>query len=292
MERVIPFEDEDISDFVDNSLRKNGVQIFHSAKLRDIIRHRNYLEVVLDFDEGHSEVVEVDTVFVSVGRMPNLSTLNLDKVGIETTPKGYLVTNESCCVKDNIFAAGDVTQHPNLVNVAEMEGRFAVKHMFGVSQKPLNYSNMSTIMFFYPAVAAVGLNEKKCQELKIPYLAAHYSNSLLNRAIAMRNTDGFVKIIASDDEDQRILGMRAAGAQVSGTIMSIALMMEQDKKMGDVLKSLYPHPTMSEAIQEGMRLLLNKSVYKCQAFPEQLKLWSWHPEKGFEIGPKPTACIV
>src|SRR6185436_14607091 len=101
-----------------------------------------------------------------------------------------------------------------------MEGRYAAKAMFGKNKYPLRYHNMSTIMFFNPEVAVVGLNEQQCQTEKISYRVGYYSNALVDRAIAMRRTDGFVKILVSGDG--RILGMRAAGPQASSTIMVIA----------------------------------------------------------------------
>ena len=84
---------------------------------------------------------------------------------------------------------------------------------------------------------------------------------LLSRAIAMRATDGFVKIIVSDDEEQRILGMRAAGPQASTTIMSIALLMDQEKSIKDVLKSVHPHPTMTETVMEAADLVFNTATH-------------------------------
>jgi dihydrolipoamide dehydrogenase len=282
MDRVIPYEDEDVSDFVSENLARNGVKIIHSAMLRDIIRHPDCLEVILDFADGHSQVIEADAALFSIGRVPNLSSLNLDKLGIRILDRGCLdIDQNCCCLKDNVYAAGDVTNHPALVNMAEMEGRYAADHMFGVTTQPLNYRNMSTIMFFQPAVAAVGMNEKNCQKKKIPYRVGYYSNALLPRAIAMRGLNGFVKIIVSDDEDQKILGMRAAGPEVSSTIVSVAHLMDLGKGIRDVLKSVYPHPTISEGIQECLRLLIGRSVYKPYAFPEHLKINIWHPDKGY-----------
>lgn len=278
--RVIPYEDKDVSDFVYNNLKRNGVRVIHSAQLREVANRPENLQVILDFKEGHSEVIEADAALISIGRTFDSSKLNLEAVGITTTKAGILKTDENCCIRDNIYAAGDITHHPALVNIAEMEGRYAVKHMFGKNRYPLNYDNMSTVMFFYPAVAAVGLNEKACQRKNIPYKVAYYSNSLCNRAIAMRATRGFVKIIITTDGRHRILGMRAAGPQASSTIMSIAHFMDQGKGVKDVLKSVYPHPTITEGIQECLRMLLGKSVFKPRAFPEDLRLWRWHPDTG------------
>jgi len=277
-ERIIPFEDEDIGNFISENLQNNNVDIFHSAVLKRIDPHKEHLDVVLDFTDGRSKVIEVDVVLISIGRTPNHARLNLDKVGIEPDAHGYLEIDENCCITDNIYAAGDVIRHPALVNLAEMEGRYAVKHMYGVNKYPLNYSNMSTVMFFKPQVAAVGLNEIMCRKKKIPYRVAYYSNSLLNRAIAMRAVTGFVKILVSDDQDQMLLGMRAAGPQASNSIMSIAMLMDQEKGIGDVLKTVHPHPTMSEGIQECLRVLVDKSIYKSRAFPHQVQIRTWHPE--------------
>ncbi len=280
-ERVLRYEDTDVSAFVEANLEENGVTIFHSARLKTIYQKPDHLEVVLTYTDGHAQVIEVDTVLVSIGRIPRLARLHLERAGIEADKYGYLTCDENCCVKDHIYAAGDVTHRPALVNMAVMESRYAVKHMFNLQRWPLTYHNLSTVMFFYPAVAAVGLSEKECQERAIAYRVASYDNALVPRAIAMRNTKGFVKIIVSDDDAYKILGMRAGGPQVSNTIMSIALLMDQDKGINDVLKSIYPHPTMSEGIQECLRLLLGKSIYKPQAFPDCLSIRRWHPEKGY-----------
>lgn len=278
--RVIPYEDEDVSAFVQDNLVRNGVKVIHSAKLRNILPNADSLQVILDFQDGHSEVIEADAAFISIGRRFDRTGLGLENIGIDGSDAGILHTDANCRIKDNIYATGDITHHPALVNIAEMEGRYAVKHMFEQIRWPLNYDNMSTVMFFYPAVAAVGLSEKACRRQKIPHRVAYYSNALCSRAIAMRATHGFVKIIVSDDEQQRILGMRAAGPQVSSTIMSIAHFMDQGKGVLDVLRSIYPHPTITEAIEECLRMLLDKSVFKPYAFPEYLKIRRWHPEMG------------
>lgn len=280
-ERVLRYEDADVSAFVEANLTENGVTILHSARLRTIHQKPDHLEVVLTYADGHAQVVEVDTVLVSIGRIPRLARLRLENAGVEADQYGYLTCDENCRVSGHIYAAGDVTHRPALVNMAVMESRYAVKHMFAIKRWPLTYHNLSTVMFFYPAVAAVGLSEKECQEKGIAYRVASYGNALVPRAIAMRATRGFIKILVSDDADLKLLGMRAGGPQVSNTIMSIALLMDQDKGIHDVLKSMYPHPTMSEGIQECLRLLLGKSIYKPQAFPDCLSVRRWHPEKGY-----------
>ncbi len=279
--RVVPFEDEDISAFVSMNLEQKGVTIHHNAILRAIHKRPEFLEVVVDYEEGRSQVLEVDAALVSVGRTPSLSLLALDRIGITPNARGALDTDPNCRVRENIYAAGDVTQHSALYNVAEMEGRYAVKAMYSKNKYPLRYHNMSTIMFFTPEVAVVGLNEQQCQAQKISYRVGTYSNALVNRAIAMRRTDGFVKILISDDGQNRILGMRAAGPQASSTIMVIAQLMDQDKGVEEIMKSIHPHPSITEGIQECLRLLTSKSVYKPLAFPDYMRVRAWNPDKGY-----------
>jgi dihydrolipoamide dehydrogenase len=280
MERIIPYEDDDISRFVSTNLMDKGVSIYHSARLKDIARASDAMTATLEFPDGRLKKIRVDALLLSIGRKPNLADLNLGNLSISIGKSGDLESDSNCCVNNNIYAAGDVTAHPDLVNIAEMEGRYAVKHMFGIKQRPLNYRNMSTVMFFYPAVGAVGLNEKSCQQKQIPYRVAYYANALLPRAIAMRALNGFVKIIVNSRDDQRILGMRAGGPQVSNTIMSITFLMDLKQNIDHVLRSVHPHPTMSEGIQECLRLLRGESVYKPQTFPQLIKIRTWHPGDG------------
>ena len=158
-----------------------------------------------------------------------------------------------------------------------MEGRYAAKAIAQRNTFPIKYSNMPTIMFFNPEVAAVGINEKQCQEEKIPYRVATYRYDMLNRAIAMRNCNGYVKIIVSDDDKQLILGMRAAGPQSAASIMSIAMMLDQRTGLKEVMKTVHPHPSITEGIQECLRVLQGKSIYKPEAFPESISIRQWKP---------------
>jgi len=281
--RVLPYEDDDVSSFVSGNLEKNGVIIHHTATLRTIRKHPDHLEVVLDYQDGHSKVIEVDVALVAIGRVPNTEGLGLDKIGIDLHEKGTIPIKDDCLLRDgkghcHVYAAGDVTGHSQLYSVAEFQGRLAAEKIGDIPQYPLDYSHMSTLMFFKPEVAAVGANEKILRRKKIPYKAAYYSNKLVNRAIAMRNTNGFVKILVSNDDEQRILGMRAAGPQASAFIVSVAHLINQGNSLQEVLKIFYPHPSIPEGIQECLRTINDKSIYKPEAFPDLINIREWKPD--------------
>ena len=280
-DRILPYEDPDVSEFVDGNLTQKGVDVLHSAQLSSVDESRGALVVGLTFDDGRRQRFEVDALLLSVGRSPRSDGLGLEHAGIGIGERGIIRTDEFCCAGGSVYAAGDVSNYPNLVSIAELEGRQAVRHMFGLNPLPFNYDTMATVMFFSPPVAAVGLNEQQCRKKAMPYQVGTYSFALLNRAIAMRAPHGFVKIIASDDDDRRILGMRAAGPQVSAMIMAVAVLIDQARAFTDLAGSIYPHPTMVEAIQECLRLLRGESTYKPDAFPEYLKIRRWSPNKGY-----------
>ncbi|NPA37724.1 MAG: NAD(P)/FAD-dependent oxidoreductase [Chlorobi bacterium] len=280
--RVIPYEDDDVSDFVSDNLEMNGVIIHHTASLREIRKQPDHLEIILDYDNGYSKVFEVDVVLIAIGRELNTKNLGLENIGITTNKRGVIKINKDCLLENdkgicNIFAAGDITGHYQLFSVAEHQGRLAVEKIAGNEWFAPDYSHLSTLMFFKPEVAAVGANEKILREKKTPYKVAYYSNKLVNRAIAMRNTGGFVKILVSNDDEQRLLGMRAAGPQASSLIVAAAHLISKGISLKDALNIFYPHPSLPEGIQECMRLLHNSSVYKPEAFPDYIYIREWQP---------------
>ena len=278
-ERVIPFEDDDVSDYAGKMLEDIGVNIHHTASLRGIQKHKTHIDVTLDFKDGHTEVISVETILVSIGRVPTVKKLGLQNIGVGITDRGLLETNDQCRVADNIYAAGDISGHNALVNVAEMEGRFAAKAIKNRIKFPLRYGNMSTIMFFNPEISAIGMNEKECQKEGIAYKVVFYKHALVSRAIAMRDTSGFFKMIVSDEENSKVLGMRAAGPQSAASIMYIATLMDHNVSLGEIMKTVHPHPSITEGIQECIRILLGKSIFKAEAFPQYVSFKSWKPEE-------------
>ncbi len=276
--KVIPFEDDDVSDFVGRRLADIGVNIHHEATLREVRDEKTHLDVILDYKDGHTDVIAVDTILVSIGRVPTVKKLGLENIDIKLNDRGMLVVDNKCKVCDNIYAAGDISGNAALVNVAEMEGRYAAKAIESEIKFPLRYDNMSTIMFFNPEIASIGLNEKACQEQKIAYKVVFYSHALISRAIAMRETDGFFKIIVTNEKNPKVLGMRAAGPQSAASIMYIATVMDHGNNLKDILKTTHPHPSITEGIQEALRTLDNKAIFKQNAFPKYIKFKVWEPK--------------
>jgi dihydrolipoamide dehydrogenase len=120
-------------------------------------------------------------------------------------------------------------------------------------------------MFLKPEVASVGLNEQQARQKGVPYRVAVLKNRLINRNIAMRDTDGFVKLLAARDDD-RILGLRVVGPEASSCIQGIAFLIDQEATLADIDRCVHPHPAITEGVQECARVLLGRSVHKVDVF--------------------------
>ena len=276
--KVIPFEDEDVSDYVNDKLTEIGVNIHHLATLREVREEDDRLDVILDYQDGHTEVVPVDVMLISIGRVPQIESLGVENIGATLTSRGQIEVDDECRVVDNVYAAGDISGNMALVNIAEMEGRFTAKAMNGQIRHPLSYHNISTIMFFNPEIAAIGLNEKACQSKNISYKAIYYHHSMIPRAISMRETDGWFKILVSNEEDPHVLGMRAAGPQAAASIVFIASMINTQQRLSDIMRTVHPHPSIGEGIQECLRTLSSKTIFKQKAFPDKIKFKVWEAD--------------
>jgi len=272
-DRILPFEDEDIATMVNENLAKNGVVIHHDASVIRMEIKNGKVEYELAYKDGRSEVINVEKALISVGRIPNLEDLGLDQIGVEYKDGRTILDDDTSTSIDNIYAVGDVTAHIALVNVAELEGRRAVEKMFGKSDRKITYKNISTIMFLNPEVAAVGMGEQQVNEKGIPYRLVKLDYSCIARAIAMRKTKGFFKILVTDDEEMKILGMRAVGEHASSAIQGVALLISMNRGIIDLADLIHPHPSIIEGIQECLRMLLGKSIFKAEVFEDKLKCY-------------------
>lgn len=275
-DHILPFEDTDISSLVANNLKKNGVTIHNKARLERLEIIDGEVEYELVYNDGRKEVIRVEKALLSIGRIPNFEHIGLENAGVEMTTSGRHIGDDDTQTNvPNIYAVGDVSGNMSLVNVGELEARHAIERMY-MTTKPLklSYDNISNIMFLDPEVAAVGMNELQCAEKKLSIKVVKIDYSCIARAIAMRKTEGFFKIIVTNDDEMKVLGMRAIGEHASSAIQAVALLIKMNKGIEELAEMVHPHPSIIEGIQECVRMLLNKSVFKSSIFKDKLKCYS------------------
>jgi dihydrolipoamide dehydrogenase len=259
--RILPFEDDDVVQVIERNMENNGVLIHRNSRLTRMEIKYDRVEYELEYDNGTNEIFNVAKALVAVGRTPNYEELWDDSVNISISKRGIEDSDTQTNIP-NIYAVGDITADISLVNVGELEGRYAVEKIFGSPQRKLIYENISTIMFLNPEVAGVGLNETQAREKGIDYKVVTLDYSCIARAIAKRNTQGFIKLLVTNDDVMKILGVKIIGNHASSAIQAVALLISMDEGIEELAECVHPHPSITEGIQECVRMLLGKSLFK------------------------------
>lgn len=281
-DRILPFEDEDVVKIIERNMENKGVLIHRNSKLIRMELKNGRVEYELEYTDGGKEIFNVEKALVSVGRIPNLEDLWEDKVGINISKRG-IEDNDTQTNVTNIYAVGDLTADISLVNVGELEGRYAVERIFGNPARKLVYENISNIMFLSPEVASVGLNEIQAREKQMTYKVVTLDYTCIPRAIAKRNTQGFIKLLVTNDDEMKILGMKVVGNNASSAIQAVAVLISMDKGIEELAECVHPHPSITEGIQECVRMLMGKSLFKPSALKGRLSCRKWENEKYEDI---------
>jgi dihydrolipoamide dehydrogenase len=269
-DRILPFEDDDVVKVIERNMENSGVLIHRNSRLVRMEVKNSRVEYELEYNDGAKEIFNVEKALVSVGRIPNYEDLWEDGgVEIQISKRG-IEDNDTQTNVSNIYAVGDITADISLVNVGELEGRYAVEKIFGNPDRKLVYENISTIMFLSPEVAGVGLNETHAIEKGIDYKVVTVDYSCIPRAIAKRNTQGFIKLLVTNDDHMKILGLKVVGNHASSAIQAVALLISMDKGIEELAECVHPHPSITEGIQECVRMLLGKSLFKPNALKGKL----------------------
>jgi len=276
-QRLLPFEDEDVSHIVTQNLMRNGVTVHERARLIRLEQKQGEVEYEIDSPHDQQQVFRVEKALVSVGRVPNSETLQLQNAKVRMSEHGIEIPdNDTQTNVPNIHAVGDISGHIALVSVGEREARHAVVSMFAnFKAAPIRYKIMSSIMFLAPEVALVGANEQALRQQGIPYRVAKVDYSMLSRAIAMRKTRGFFKLLVSDDDKMKVLGMRAVGEHASDAIQVVALVIYLGKGIAELADMIFPYPSIVEGIQTCTRLLMGKAVFKPDILPDKLQCYRY-----------------
>lgn len=274
-DRILPFEDLDISDLVTKKMQEKGIIVHHNSQLKRMAKVNDGIEYELEYVDGSTEIIHVEKALLSVGRVPNVENIGLENAGVSMSKRGVHIGDDDTQTNiPHIYAVGDVSGRIALVNMGEIEARHAVERIFENVSERISYDNICTIMFLNPEVAAVGINEQECIEKNIPVKIVKIDYSVVARAIAMRKPDGFFKIIVTNDEEMKILGMRAVGEHASSTIQGVGLLIKMDQGIKVLAELVHPHPSIVEGIQECVRMLLNKSLFKSSVFKDKLSCYS------------------
>jgi dihydrolipoamide dehydrogenase len=246
---IVPNEDEDVSKQLERSFKKAGIKIMTSAEVTGVEKSGKGCKVTVKTAKK-DEVIECDVVLSAVGVQANIENIGLEDVGVKTE-KGIIKVD--AFYQTNVpgyFAIGDVVHGPWLAHKASAEGILCVEKLAGHHPEPLDYGNIPGCTYCSPEIASVGLTEKKAKEAGYDIKVGKFPFSASGKASAAGHKDGFVKVIF-DAKYGEFLGCHMIGANVTEMIAEVVVARKLETTGMEIVKSVHPHPTMSEAIMEA-----------------------------------------
>jgi dihydrolipoamide dehydrogenase len=244
---ILPGIDTEVTDLLSRLLRKRGIEIYTSARVKSVNNERGATCV---FEHGGKELTaEGDIVLVATGRAPNSDGIGLENAGIETK-KGFIVVNEylETSVK-GIYAIGDVTGKALLAHVASAQGLVAAANAAGQGKK-ISYSVVPSCIYTTPEIAAVGLTEKEALEKGFDIEVGRFPSAFNGKSVIMGEEKGFAKII-TDKVTGEILGAHVIALRATDMIAEVCVAMKLESTITELADTIHPHPTISEMIMEA-----------------------------------------
>jgi dihydrolipoamide dehydrogenase len=250
MPNVVPVEDEDISKQFERSLKKAGIKIMTNSSVERIDTTGAGVKAFVKTAKGE-EVLEADILLSAVGIKTNIENIGLEEVGIATDRDKIIVNAYNATNIPGYYAIGDITPGQALAHVASAEGINCVEKIAGLHVEPIDYGNVPGCTYATPEIASVGLTEKQAKEKGYELKIGKFPFSASGKAKAAGTPDGFVKVIF-DAKYGEWLGCHMIGAGVTDMIAEAVVARKLETTGHEILKSIHPHPTMSEAVMEAV----------------------------------------
>ncbi len=261
LDRILPVEDEEVSEAVARSYKRRGMEILTSTSLRSTDIHDSGVRLTVQNASGEERVIEADYVLSAVGRVPNTEDIGLGKAGVSRTREGFVEVNGHMETSvPGIFAIGDCAGPPLLAHKGSHEGIVAVEHIAGVGHGVVDYGNIPNCTYCHPEVASVGLTESQAREAGYDIEVGSFPWVGNGRALAAGDSEGFLKVIR-DKRYSEILGAHIVGSGATELIAEFVVGRHLEATVEEMEKAMHPHPTLSEAVAEGALSALGRAIH-------------------------------
>jgi dihydrolipoamide dehydrogenase len=247
--RLVPVEDEEISKALEKSFKKAGMTVYTSSEVTKVDTKGKGCVATVKTPTGEIKI-ETDIVLSAVGVATNLENLGLEEVGVKTDKGKVLVDDFYKTNVPGVYAIGDITKGQALAHVASAEGIICVEKIAGQNPHPLDYNNIPGCTYCSPEIASVGYTEEAAKKAGYQLKVGKFPFTASGKAKAAGASDGFVKLIF-DAKYGELLGAHMIGANVTEMIAEIVAIRKLETTGHEIIKTVHPHPTMSEAIMEA-----------------------------------------
>ncbi len=249
MPNIVPVEDIDVSKALEKSFKKQGIKVMTNSSVEAVDTAGKGCKVKVKTKKGE-EIIECDVVLSAVGIVANIENIGLESVGI-ATDKGRILVNDF--YETNIpgyYAIGDVIPGPALAHVASAEGITCVEKIAGTNPDTIDYNNIPGCTYATPEISSVGMTEAQAKEAGYELKIGKFPFSASGKASAAGHNEGFVKLIF-DAKYGELLGGHMIGANVTEMVAELVAIRKLETTGHELIKTIHPHPTMSEAIMEA-----------------------------------------
>ena len=247
---LVPLEDQEVSKQFERSFKKAGIKVMTNASVESVDTSGKNIKATVKTKKGE-EILEADIVLSAVGIKTNIENIGLEDVGIITDRDKILVNDWYQTNIPGYYAIGDIVPGPALAHVASAEGITCVEKIAGLHSEAIDYGNIPGCTYASPEIASVGLTEEQAKEQGYELKVGKFPFSASGKATAAGTPDGFVKVIF-DAKYGEWLGCHMIGAGVTDMIAEAVLGRKLETTGHEVLKTIHPHPTMSEAVMEAV----------------------------------------
>ena len=256
---ILPLEDIDVSKQLEKSFKKVGIDIMTNTEVKDVKTNSKGCKVTF-LRNNKEETMDSEVVLSAVGVETNIENIGLEDLGI-ITEKGKINVDDYYKTNiDGIYAIGDIVKGPALAHVASAEGIICVEKIAGKNPGVLNYDNIPSCTYCSPEVASVGFTEKQAKDLGYEINVGKFPFSASGKANASGHSDGFVKVIF-DKKYGEWLGCHMVGYNVTEMIAEVVAARKLETTAHEIIKSVHPHPTMSEAIMEATAAAYDEVIH-------------------------------
>ncbi len=260
MDRVLPVEDKDVSQFAKKQFEKQGMNIWEKAMVKSLDRKPGKGVTAHIEKAGKIEKHEFDTVISAVGIVGNVEGLGLEELGVKID-RTHVITDEYCRTGvDGVFAIGDVAGAPWLAHKASHEGVMVAELIAGQKPHPIKPNSIAGCTYCHPQVASVGLTEEKAKEAGYKIKVGKFPFMANGKAVAMGEAEGLVKTIF-DEKTGELLGAHMVGAEVTEMIQGYVIGRQLETTEEDLMHTVFPHPTMSEMMHESVLAAYGKALH-------------------------------
>ena len=256
---VVPLEDEEVSKVLERSFKKSGMKVMLGSTVESVDTSGEGCKVSVKTKKG-IEIIEADIVLSAIGVSTNIEDIGLEETGI-ITERGKVMVDEF--YRTNVsgyYAIGDIVKGPALAHVASHEGIICVEKIAGKEVEPLDYGNIPACTYTHPEIASVGMTEVAAKEAGYEVLVGKFPFTASGKATASGAREGFIKVIF-DAKYGEWLGAHFIGENVTEMIAEVVVARKLETTGKEIIESVHPHPTLSEAIMEAVAQAYGECVH-------------------------------